>query len=564
MLLSLSIQNIAIVEDIDVAFGPGLNVLTGETGAGKSIVFRALGLLLGERATVDLVRTGTAGAAVEGRFAVADRPDVLAALAAAEVPVGADGALVLRRTVPARGSGRASANGRPLALPVLASVGERLLKVAGQHAHQRLLDPDEALRALDRAASAEPLRGEMTAAWAALSAARSALTTLEEAARHTDERQAWLRFQTDELSAVNLRAGEHAALADERRLLRHATELSEGARAAEALLYSGDDAAADLIARAEAALRRLAAIDPALGELADGLREAGVLVGDAARALSARDREVDPGRLDEVEERMATLERLARKHRCDPDGLREVAARLEAELGDLVNLDERLAERTAARDAALAAAVAVGRRLRAARRAAATRLGEAVTAELVELAMPHARFSVVLGQRLDGEGAGDGERLGESGLDAAELHLSANPGEEPRALARVASGGELSRVLLALETALAGDGGAPFLFDEIGSGVGGAAAEDLGRKLASLAAHQQVICITHLPQIAGLADVHLAVSKDVAGGRTRSRALRLDLEGRVTELARMLGGASVDDARRRYAAALLQGYAKVA
>lgn len=563
MLLSLSIERLAVIDAETLALDPGMVVITGETGAGKSVLLAALGLVLGARGSVDLVRTGAEGAVVEARFSLAEAPEAAALLRRADLPGADQPVLTVRRTLSARGAGRASVNGRTVPLGLVAELGRLLVDSASQHDQHGLLDAGTHLGLLDAGAGLGALAEEMGRRWEDLQAAGAELERLRGAAKDAEERAAWLRFQQAELDGLDARPGEVDELVAERRLLQHAAELGQGVRQAEALLYSGEGAALDRLAAAEAALRRLAGIDPALDALSEALRECSFQVEDAARTLQGRARvAVDPGRLDAVEARLAELERVARRQRCAVADLPLRRAALQAELDQLLDLDDATARAEARRAQALAEAVGAAARLSERRARAARALEARVEAELRQLAMPHARFEVGLLPNLEGEPLDDGRLLGPCGLERAELRLSANPGEDLRPLHRVASGGELSRVLLALKLALReGDrAGVPTLvFDEVDAGLGGQAAEEIGRKLRELAQSAQVICITHLPQIAALADLHLGVRKEVAEGRTRAEVRRVDGEPRVVELARMLGGEEA--AARAFAERLLRARA---
>lgn len=558
MLRELSVRNLAIAESLELRAEPGLNALTGETGAGKSIVFTALGLALGGRGAAEQVRTGAGAAEViatfEGPFGSRVRQWLLREGLPAQPEV-----LVLRRVQPLQGATRCWVNDHPVRVGQLRELGAELVDFAGQHAHQALLDPDQHLGLLDRTAALGELPEQMREAARALATARQELDRLEDSARHRQERSDFLRYQLRELEAVDLRPGEKDALVAERRVQRHAVELRAGVRRAEEALYSGDRAAVDALSAAEAALRPLLALDPALEGLGATLNELLVGAEELARELGRRARgfEHDPQRLDEIEGRLAEIERLQRKHRCEAEELVTRREALALELGGLEQLDERREALHTRLHRAQAQALAVAERLHAARCAAARALEQEVAERLRGLAMPYARFEVRLLPVESGERVGD-LLLGEQGLDRAELYLSANPGEEPRPLARVASGGELSRVLLALRLAVQASGAVGcFVFDEIDSGIGGVAAEVVGERLRELSGRCQVLCITHLPRIASLAHAHFAVRKEVVQGRTCSSLERLDGEARVGELARMVGGGSLGAASEQWARELL-------
>ncbi len=563
MLVDLTIENIAIIEHQVVPFAPGLNVLSCETGAGKSIVFAALGLILGGRATTDIVRTDTDCARVKARFDLKRNPQVLAMLR--ELGLPAERELVIRRSVPARGSGRATINGKPATLTVLQQLGRFLIDFSGQHEHQVLLNPDEHLEILDRYAEAGPLRLQMSAAWEALTGARRELKRLETLKRTAEERASFLRFQIQTLKKLRLRYGEEEELSQEAELLRHSARLREGVVRADAELYADDGAAVERMDYAIDRLRDLSDVDPKYGELAGALEDLRYQVEDIAREVRSQGSSIpdaDPERLDSIEERLAEIDRLKAEHKTDFDGLINRRDDLENELSTLENVDGLIEDARAALSAAGERAREVALDLRAVRAEAASGLDKAVAQQLFGLGMPRARFLVDIAQLTEGERAGD-LVISESGADRVELFLSANPGEEPRPMVKVASGGELSRILLALKVALHGASQVDcFVFDEVDTGMGGATGEVVGRKLKALSRRGQLLCITHLPQVAGLADAHFEVSKEVREGRTHTTIRSLDREGRVVELARMIGGEAMNEDSMRFARKLLQTYAQ--
>ena len=562
MLLELTIENIAIIDRQTVRFAPGLNVLSGETGAGKSIVFAALGLILGGRASTELVRTGARCARVTGRFDLRRRPGVLALLRELGLPTSTE--LVIRRSVPARGSGRATVGGKAVRLADLQRLGRLLIDLSGQHEHQLLLDPDEHLELLDRYAGCGPLRQQMAAAWTELSEARRALRRLEELERSAEERAAFLRFQIQGLKQLGLRCGEEEELEREAALLRHSARLREGLGRAEAALYADDGAAAERMDCAIGLLGALADVDPRYAELSGEIEDLRYRLDDIARELrdhSERIPEPDDSRLDAIEGRLEAIDRLKREHRTDFDGLIGRRAELEAELDGLENVGDRIELERARVARAAEAARDIALDLRRVRRERAVELERAVAEQLFGLGMSRARFLVQLTDREEGSRAGD-LLLAESGADRVELFLSANPGEEPRPMIKVASGGELSRILLALKVALHGSSEvSTFVFDEVDTGMGGATGEVVGRKLKALSRRGQLLCITHLPQVAGLADAHFEVSKTVVDGRTHTRIRRLDREEqRVVELSRMIGGEAMSEDSADFARKLLRTY----
>ncbi|KRE57792.1 DNA repair protein RecN [Phycicoccus sp. Soil748] len=552
MLQELRIQRLGVIDDAVLDLHPGLNVLTGETGAGKTMVVTGLGLLLGARADAGLVRSGASTAVVEGLVDVPEShpASVRAAEAGAEV---ADG-LVLVRSVSAEGRSRAHVGGRSAPVGVLAEVGEHLVAVHGQADQWRLRHGDQHRAMLDQFggdAVAKAL-ARYTAVYDEHEAARTELASLREAARDRAREVEILQHGLEQLEQLDPQPGEDADLRVEDERLSHA----EGLRTAAALAhdhlagtpdYSGQEApgAAETVAAARQALAGEADHDPALKELDRRLADLGYLVADLAADLSSylTDVDVDPARLAWVQQRRADLTALTRKYgETVADALdwgREAARRLDLLLGSdsrIEELEPRVAELDAQRTTAAQA-------LTAARRKAASRLAKAVTAELAHLAMGQARVEVDVSARSSG--------LARHGADDVEILLAANPGATARTVAKAASGGELSRVMLALEVVTGAAGGADvptFVFDEVDAGVGGSAALDVGARLAALAEHAQVVVVTHLPQVAAYADRHLVVRKASDGHITSSGVHALDDDERLRELARMMSGAETDAA----------------
>jgi len=553
MLREVRIRNFAVIETVTVPFAPGLNVLTGETGAGKSILIDAILLLRGARAQTDVIRTDAESAAVEAVFDVPRDGAVAAVLDEAGLDAGG-GELVVRRELSRSGRHRAFINDSPVTVGLLERLGDHLVEVHGQHEHQRLLQPGRQLDVLDRFAGAAALRARVAGAHAAWRAASAEVERLRASDRDRARREDLLRFQISELEAARLRPGEDEELRAERRRLQHAERLAKGLAEAVALLAEDPESAAARLARASRLLRDLGRLDPAFGGPADLLDAAAAQVEEALLAFRALHRSIDaePGRLEAIDDRLHALTRLQRKYGDTVEAMLAFRDAAAAELAALERHDELLeaaAGRQAAADAELRAAAAV---LGEARRGAAARLGPSIERELRALGMPRARFEVAVE-------APDGGEIGPRGLERVELRFSANPGEEPRPLARVASGGELSRAMLAVEVVLAGDDGAPTaVFDEVDAGVGGGAARVVADKLAAVAAGRQVLCVTHLPQIAARADHHLRVAKGVRGGRARASVAPLAAADRVEEIARMLGGDPPSATARRHAREMLR------
>ena len=556
MLERLAIRDLALVEHAEIAFGPELNVVTGETGAGKSLLVQAVDLLLGGRADADAVREGAAQAAVEAEFRLAGDRAARVGTQLAAFGIAFDGeTLILRREIQAGGRSRALANQSPVTVASLRRLGEMLADLHGQHEHQSLLRADAGLDVLDRLAGLEADAahyGEALAAWREAEAEGRRLAASLATFR---ERREWMEDAARELDEAALELGEESVLAGEAARLAHADRLRGLVMGALDRLAEGEHPALDAIAAAARALEQAAALDPSLADLAPPLDEARIAAGEAARALRdyARGLEADPARLEAVEARRDRIARLERKYHRDVAALLAWRAELAAELavgGDAAGALERASRRTeGARAACLLAAQALSRR----RLAAARQWGAKISRELKPLGFAHARLEFALTARAP---ADDGFRA--LGLDDVEMRFSANPGESPRPLQRIASGGELSRVMLGLKTALeAQDPVDLLLFDEVDSGIGGAVAQAVGERLRRLSRHRQIVCVTHLPMIAALAAHHVRVTKRVAGARTVAEIHVVAGSERVEELARMLAGERVTETTRRQARELL-------
>ncbi len=569
MLSVLRVKQLAIIDELEVVFGPGLNVLTGETGAGKSILVDALQLVLGGRGRPELVRTGAPQAEVEALFDVGDDPSVIERLRAAGIETD-EGELLVRRVVSAQGRTRAYVNGTLATQAQLAELAAGLADISSQHEHHTLINPETHLGYLDAFGRLEPLREQMSAAFRALEAAERSLSEALARVQGKGEREDVLRFQIREIEELDPKLNESAELAEERDRLRYAEKLVNAAAFAEQALYERDGAICEELAQVSSRLSDAADIDPRLGPMVSAIDAARAQLEEAARDLGAyaRDVTVDPERLSEIDERLHRLKSLARKYAGGASAgaeteMLEHCERLRVELAELGSAEERIAEIEEARDAALRSAGALARELSKKRHEAASELGKAVVKELSGLGMGGAVVEVQV-TRLEGGGelSIDGARLRESGIDRAEFLIAPNKGEEARPLRKVASGGELSRTMLAIKRVLAGLGPAGlYVFDEVDTGVGGAVAEVIGRKLKEVAEHHQVLCITHLAPIAVYADRHFLVKKDIVDERTKSAILALEPKERLEEVARMLGGLNITKKTRDAAREMLKGAA---
>lgn len=535
MLTELRIRNFALIDRLSVRLGPGLNVLTGETGAGKSIVVGALSLLLGERASADVVRAGEERASVEGVFDVTGRAALLAFLDERGIEAE-DGVLVLKREVAAGGRSRAWINGSPTTAGLLGELGRALVDLHGQHEHQTLLRRDEQRAILDAYAEAGPLLSRVSAAHGERVAARAALDDVERRRRDAAARADFLRFQAEEVERAAPVPGEEEALEDEARRLSHAEELTSLSAALADGLTGREEALAARLGGMRRTLDQLVRYDPAqegMRELYDtayyALQEMGERMERYAETV-----ENDPARLDEIRRRLDLLFRLKSKYGATLEEVLETgrAARAELDLLDGAGFEvAALTKRAAAADAALGEVAA---ELTALRTAAMERLAAEVNAVLPELGMG-GRFEAVALPLSAGPGP--------HGAEEVEFRVALNRGFDPRPLAHVASGGEMSRIMLALKTILARLDAVPTLvFDEVDAGIGGRVGLQVGDKMREVAAGHQVFAITHLPQIASRAHLHLLVSKAERDGRTTTEVVPLDADERVREIARMLGG----------------------
>ncbi|GGS04321.1 DNA repair protein RecN [Streptomyces nojiriensis] len=567
----MRIRSLGVIDDAVVELSPGFTAVTGETGAGKTMVVTSLGLLLGGRADPALVRIGAKAAVVEGRIVM--RPDAPAAVRAEEAGAELDdGVLLISRTVSAEGRSRAHVGGRSVPVGLLAELADDLVAVHGQTDQQGLLRPARQRQALDRYAGdavAVPLE-KYGSAYRRLRAVAVELEEITTRARERAQEADLLRFGLDEIAAVEPVAGEDTELAAEAERLGHAESLSSAAQLAHAALAGNpeDPEAVDanmLVAGAHRALESVRSHDPALGALAERIGELGILLSDVAGELAgyADDLDADPLRLAAVEERRAALTQLTRKYGSagTVEAVLEWAEQGAARLLELDGDDERITELTAERDGLRGELSLLAQALTDARVEAATRFASAVTAELASLAMPHARVTIDIRQAEDPDGVDvDGRPVayGPSGADEVELLLAPHPGAQPRPIAKGASGGELSRVMLAVEVVFAGSDPVPtYLFDEVDAGVGGKAAVEVGRRLAKLAKSAQVVVVTHLPQVAAFADRQLLVEKTNDGSVTRSGVTVLEGEDRIRELSRMLAGHEDSVSARAHAEELL-------
>ena len=548
MLSGVSVRNFAIIDEASLELGPGLTVLTGETGAGKSILVDALGLVLGDRADAAAVRHGAERAEITATFDLAGLPEVAAWLN--EQALDAEGECVLRRVIGAEGRSRAWINGAPATLQTLRELGELLVDIHGQHEHQSLTRPAAQRELLDaRLPDPAPARA-VAGAWQAWRKAVDERARLEAAGRDREQRLDLLRYQLRELEGLAPVAGEAAELEAEFSRLANAGKLAEGAGSALERVYEGETGAAhDAVARAAELLAELTEIDARLAEPQRLLAEAEIQLSEAAGELRRYlgGLEMDPARLDAVQARLEALKALAKKHQVEADALPTRQATLAAEIEELEQAEIRLGRASELVTLSEAAYREAARRLGEARAKAARKLSEQVSALMHQLGMPGGRFVAAVGHD-------PAAQCSPHGLDDIEFRVSANPGQPPAPVGRIASGGELSRISLAIQVAAKSAQPIPVMvFDEVDSGVGGGVAEIVGRRLAELGERAQVLCVTHLAQVASQARDHLRVVKLTDGETTRTTLKALTETEKVEELARMLGGVEITGTTRAHA-----------
>lgn len=558
MLTELRIRNFAIIESVTLPLAPGFNVLSGETGAGKSIIVGALGLLLGERGSADLVRGGADRAIVEGVFDCTDRQEVLGLLDERGIDMDDDYLVVLKREVTAAGKGRAWINGSSVTAGLLATVGRRLVNLHGQHESQSLLDTDAQRALLDDFGEAGTAAAAVRAAHRERAALREAVAALAARRDAALKRADYLRHVAKEIEAAKLRLGEESQLEEESRRLSHVEDLRTHIGQARDSLEGRDEGALPQLAAARRALTAAERLDPSLAAQVEALESAIVALEEMARDLLAYEAELesDPQRLQQIEQRRDLIHRLTRKHGGSVEAVLFTLQEARAELDVIDTADADLAAlhaRLATAEQALAAAAST---LSAKRHEAARQLRSAVERQFPGLGLPAGRFSVELPRH---------EEIAASGAETVEFRVALNVGHEARPLARVASGGELSRVMLALQTVLARLDRVPTLvFDEVDSGIGGAIALQVGEALRALSGERQVLVITHLAQIAARAHHQIVVAKGPRAGVTTADIAVVADEARVAELARMLGGDAHSEVSRAHARELLESAARTA
>jgi DNA repair protein RecN (Recombination protein N) len=562
MLRELRIKNFAIIDEVALELKGGLNILTGETGAGKSIILNALGLIAGERGTADIIRSGEEEATVEALFD--SLPPGIADLLE-DAGFAVDGELVIKRVLSRSGRNRIYLNGGLCPLAVLAQVGALLVHIYGQHEHHTLLQSETHLNLLDAFTGALPLPA-MKEKHAELVRATNQVAEAHASLEQKRRERALFEAQAAEIAQARLRPGEEEEIRATKNVLAHGEKLHQGCREGEELLYEGDAAIVGALGKYTARLRELANIDAKLKPTVELLESALAQLQEAAAALRRYAEKVhfDPRALEQIEDRLAEIQRLKRKYNSDIEEILRLHDEAQASLNSLDRSEEQIARLEKVFVEARRSAWELAEKISVERGRAGKKLKRDMEREIKSLGMPETTFEVRF--TIQDEKADEppffiaGKRLSERGMDQVEFYFSPNPGEPVKALAKIASGGELSRLMLALKALVLGPGVvSTLLFDEVDSGIGGRVAEIVGKKLKQVAAHHQVISVTHLPQIAAFADAHFVVHKAVDKGRTFTRVKELAERERIAEVARMLGGVKITEQTRKHAEEMVRG-----
>ncbi len=567
MLVELSIKDFAIIDELSITFSNGLNVLSGETGAGKSIIVNAVNLILGDRAHGDLIRTGSDEAVVEALFALPEKNPIYDFLSRRGVEVGGK-ELIIKRIVSRAGKNRVFVNGSMITLTILSEVGEELINISGQHEHQTLLRPDRHIDVIDEFGKLIPKRMEVARSVGRLKKIIDELDSIRVDETEKARREEFLSFQVKEIDEANLENGEEEGLKSERGVLANAEKLYKNAEEARNNLDTIDGSAQELVGKAVGNLNEIVQIDNEISPLVEALKNALYTIEDAAKELIAYSSKIsfDPKRLEEVEERLRLISSLKKKYATSPEApISDIIAFSEKAKRELLGIeksDERMGLLEKEIEIERERAFGLSTSLSEMRRRVSYVFSKKIVEEVRSLGMDGTTFSVSIGRERaapDDKLSAGGFLLTGKGIDRLQFLISTNVGEEPRPLAKIASGGELSRILLSMKKTLAETQIIPTLiFDEVDSGIGGGIAQIVGRKLRDVSLHQQVICITHLPQIAGFADTHYSVVKETRHDRTKTKVERLSLDERVMEIARMLGGETITETTLRHAKEMIK------
>lgn len=554
MLLELRVRNFAIIDEVTLSFSKGFNVITGETGAGKSILLNAVHLLTGDRPSEELIRSSEEEASVEALFDISGNQEVAEKIReryGRPQSQEEERTCLVRRVISRSGRGKAFLNENLATLGSLSEMGERLLSIYGQHEHQSLQRSETHLDILDEFGGLIGLRKEYQEHFERFVSLSGEIRRIREERERGTKEKDLMAFQLREIEDFGIKDGEEEALKGERKVLTHGRKLSDFASLSEEALYEGEGSAVERIQTILRQGREMAVIDPSLSEVVKGLEAASIQLEEVALGLREYSKriEVNPARLEEVENRLEGIDRLKRKYGPTVEAVLHFKNRLEEALSSLTSGEERLSQREGLLESLREEMIALAKKLSWARKKVASGLQKAVEKELSFLGMKRTVFEIRF-EETD---------FSPHGIDRAEFLISPNVGEEVKPLARIASGGELSRMMLAMKKILARIGGRQVLiFDEVDSGIGGAIAEVVGKTLKELSRHHQVICVTHLPQIACFADTHYNVKKEVRGRRTVTVVDRLEKEAIVDEIARMLGGVKVTEKTRAHAKEMIE------
>lgn len=551
MLKELKIRNLAIIEDLTVRFAKGLNVLTGETGAGKSIVVDALGLSLGGRAQADLVKSGEAEATVQAYFDLDDFTDLR------DLGIDATDGLLLRRVVSSGGKSRAYINDTMVTLQTLSAVGKSLVDILSQHEHQSLLTQETQRTLLDSYGKLLSEKEAVGTLYHEVQTLKARYAQLRDKGQERAHRIDLLRFQMQEIESASLKSGEKEAIEDERKILANLSKLTELTEAAYAALYESEGSCSERLSKVVSLLREMSAIDNGIAEPLQLIESAMPLIEDASLALGRyRDRfDFEPGRLEHIEDRLDLIKKLEKKYGAGIDAILTYRDKAREELRELESADEDLSAVEAGLKVKEGVLLQAASDLSEKRKKTARKIEKLISETLQELAFGKAEFRVEMKKEIDDEGTC---RTGPNGMDKIEFLFSANPGEPMKPLAKIISGGELSRVMLALKSILAEVDDIPVLiFDEVDAGIGGKTAESVAKKLTLISGGRQLLCITHLPQIASRGDFHLKIEKKEKNDKVHVEVKELSGKERQDEIARMLSG-TITDISRRHAVELLE------
>jgi len=559
MLSDLSIKNFAIIDELSVSFGDGLNVISGETGAGKSIIIGAVSLLLGDRATAEMIRTQADSATVEALFDITHNNALREKIASMGFTAGDQ--LIIRRVISRTGKNKALINGQMATLANLSAISESLINICGQHEHQLILDAENHVDVLDEFGGCLPLRASYEEVYNQYQQLKAQMTKLTELRRSREEKTQLIKFQLKEIVEIDPQTEEDTALADEKKVLTNAQKLTDNANRAYDLLYGEQNSVCEKLKDVRNQVKEIKIIDASL-KLAEADIESNFIALQEA-ALSLRDYGknlfFDPARLLAIDERLEMIGRLKRKHGGSLESVLARKLEMEEELRRVFSVEEELEKLAKEEEAVKTELTQKALDLSQARATAAVKLTQAVDNEIHALNMPHAAFHVNFKKNFALENK-EAVSFGPKGADEIEFYLTANVGESPKPLNKIASGGELSRIVLGLKNVLSGTGSVgTVVFDEVDSGIGGATAEIVGRKLKDVSANHQVVCITHLPQIACFGDSHYRVAKKVTGGRTATTVEMLTDEQKIEEISRMLGGVDLTQTTREHAREMISG-----